>query len=80
MIDHKIVDRALPYRLVHICKKLLLKPCLHSVNQSNLLIHNKIRVITNPIRQRPKPLKKHLVKIVYTDVVYSITDLLHNLY
>lgn len=77
MIDDKVVNSPLSNDFPYLGNKFLLEGLFYSVNQGNLLIHNKIGVVTHSILQRPEPLKERTFPIIYSDIKYLLTNSFH---
>ena len=66
MVDHEIVYRTVTKDRIYIGKVFFFESCFHRVNERYFLIHDKIRVVTHPERERPEALEQHLVFIIDT--------------
>ena len=78
MVDYKIIYRSIPYRLIDIVKEIILKSTFNCIDQCDLFVSNDIGIVAHTIWQRPKPFEEHLIIIIYSNRIYSITNLLHN--
>ena len=77
VVDNQIIYSPVSDGFPDFSDKLLPPRFLHSVNQRNFLIDNEIGIVTDPIRQRPQPLKKCRGFIIYPDIMYTFTDSFH---
>ena len=71
VVDHKVVNLPVPYLTAYVPYVFFLETCLHSVYQSDFLVHDKIGIVADPERERPHAFKDYLGVVIYSD----ITDL-----
>ena len=77
VVYHQIVYFLVANHLADVLNVLGEKVHFHSINETHLIVIDKIRVIAHTIGQRPQALEKGLVTVVHTYVVDFVFNFFH---
>ena len=72
VIDNQVIQRTAVQRVRYFLQEDVRVTYIHRINQDGLLVDNQVRVVRNPIRQRPHILEQCLLAIVHAHVINLI--------
>ena len=78
VVYHKVVDRTFAYHFTYVLKILGEEIHLYRINETNLIVYDKIRIIAHSIGQWPKSLKQVLVTVVDTYIIGLVAYFYHD--